>query len=75
MPAKIKLNYLHGSKPEKCDLCQKPLKAAFVDGGTRDGPWAIMCLQCHCDRGTGFGTGFGQLYALQTAGTWLKVKG
>lgn len=49
--------------PTKCDICGTPRGAAdFVDGRTKVGPWAIMCLKCHGTEGVGLGLGKGQKY-------------
>jgi len=51
--------------PAKCDLCAVPIastKAPFIDGQTRMGPWANMCINCFPSHGLGLGTGTGQLY-------------
>jgi len=61
--------------PENCDLCGKPKPEPFVDGKTKDGPWAYMCLNCHKDSGIGFGTGHGQKYEKQADGSFKKVEG
>jgi len=55
-----------GSKPEKCDLCGKPLAQQFVAGKTVRGPWGIMCAVCHFRFGMGLGLGRGQRYDLTT---------
>ena len=55
-----------GLKPVACDLCHHPLKTQFVDGSTKMGPWAIMCMTCHGSMGRGLGLGRGQLYNLET---------
>lgn len=62
-----------GPPPDKCDLCDKPLTQAFVDGMTTVGPWAMMCLSCHKKYGFGLGTGRGQKY-VHGLGKWLKVR-
>lgn len=49
--------------------------ATFVDGKTRRGPWANMCLRCFRIHGGGLGTGQGQEYKLQEDGRWLKTAG
>lgn len=41
-----------------CDLCGK--RPAAVDGATRMGPWAYMCVPCHETYGRGLGLGVGQ---------------
>lgn len=51
-----------GTPPEKCDICETPIKAAFVDGATTSGPWAYMCPTCHRIYGRGLGMGRGQKY-------------
>ena len=55
-----------GSKPERCDLCNKPLKQQFVDGRTWAGQWGLLCIGCHHREGVGLGLGKGQRYDLQT---------
>lgn len=51
-----------GPVPATCDLCDKPIARAFVDGKTQEGPWAVMCERCHNMNGVGLGTGKGQKY-------------
>ncbi len=79
--------YWNGTVPTRCDLSVPPValsvedatlhdvKRMFVDGRTKDGPWAIMCMKCFTTQGLGLGTGRGQLYRLQPNNTWLKVSG
>lgn len=54
--------------PETCNLCERSLAGlhSFIDGKTRDGPWAIMCLSCHRVNGVGLGMGRGQEFSLFT---------
>ena len=60
-PVKLKTKW-HGS--EECDFCQCDVttKPYFVDGTTRQGPWACMCPDCFTLHGRGLGTGVGQKY-------------
>lgn len=51
-----------GEKPTKCDLCRGTLEGGWVDGRTKQGPWANMCALCFIEHGVGLGTGFGQKY-------------
>lgn len=47
----------------KCDICERDLKGKpHVDGATRFGPWANMCIECHKMHGRGLGLGKGQKY-------------
>jgi hypothetical protein len=47
----------------ECDFCGKSVVGEkFVDGKTTRGPWAVMCLGCYRENGSGIGTGLGQLY-------------
>ena len=57
-----------GDLPKTCNLCEVPLSTvpSFIDGKTLDGPWAIMCIDCHRVNGVGLGTGKGQKYSLLT---------
>lgn len=68
----------YGVAPKKCDLCNSKLKGVFIDGRTRMGAWAIMCLPCHKEFGVGLGIGKGQKYTMKVikgGGTeWIKVK-
>ena len=45
-----------------CDLCHQKINNAFVDGKTIYGPWGIMCIPCHIEKGCGLGIGKGQKY-------------
>lgn len=56
----------NGERPTACDVCNKPIERAFVDGKTTGGPWAIMCLECHDKHGFGLGVGRGQKYSADT---------
>jgi hypothetical protein len=72
--------YWMGSGPAKCDLSdiapgKHDINTKFVDGKTKMGPWAIMCLRCARERGVGIGQGKGQLYEYQENGKWLKIDG
>lgn len=52
-----------GKLPNSCDLCWCLLMGqGFVDGRTKQGPWAIMCLTCFGSHGVGLGVGRGQAY-------------
>lgn len=54
-----------GPHPKACEVCGASLEGrGFVDGATRMGPWAIMCVFCHAQEevGVGIGPGLGQLY-------------
>lgn len=42
-----------------CDICKED--DAKIDGKTKYGPWAFMCLGCYKTNGIGLGTGKGQL--------------
>lgn len=64
-----------GTAPTACDIDGTVIKDNFVDGRTRRGPWANMCLSCHRTQGVGLGTGKGQHYKKQGDGRWLKVEG
>lgn len=57
-----------------CDVCGKKT-TTYVDGKTKTGPWANMCLQCHMNVGCGLGTGLGQKYECQASGEAVKVAG
>jgi cytochrome c553 len=47
----------------------------FVDGLTRYGPWANMCVSCHASSGYGLGIGRGQKYRKdETTGKFVKVE-
>lgn len=48
----------------ECNMCGKERLSEFVDGKTRLGPWANMCMPCYRKVGVGIGYGRGQRYAL-----------
>ncbi len=66
--------YWFGKTPKKCDLCGRPITNNFVDGRTRQGPFAIMCLLCHATAGVGLGLGKGQLFKKDQEG-FVKIEG
>ena len=63
-----------GTRPSSCDICRGYITKTFVDGKTKMGPWAILCLGCHKSKGCGLGTGKGQRYELVNA-EFVKVEG
>ena len=63
------------SPVKNCDICNTPLVGKIVDGKTRMGPWALMCVSCHELDGCGLGLGLGQKYEKQPDGKWLKIAG
>lgn len=68
----------YGEPPKECETCKTKLRGVFIDGRTKKGYWAIMCLNCHKDIGVGLGIGKGQKYTMKVikgGGTeWIKVK-
>ena len=60
----------HGSDP-MCDICNE-VHGWFVDGKTKQGPWAIMCPVHFHMYGIGLGLGKGQKY---DAATLEKIEG
>lgn len=48
--------------PGDCEWCGETIANDFVDGRTKHGSWADMCLACHGRHGVGLGVGKGQRY-------------
>lgn len=46
----------------KCDFCGTENPDIIVDGRTKSGPWAWMCLEDFLEKGVGLGIGRGQRY-------------
>ena len=67
--------YWMGTPPGDKDDFGAPILHEFVDGKTRQGPWAIMSNASHRLYGVGLGLGKGQRYRKQPDGKWLKVEG
>ncbi len=73
--------YWVGDPPESCDLTDQvpgphaAMIVMFVDGCTRFGFWANLCLTCYVRYGIGLGLGKGQLYVKEPDGRWLKKLG
>jgi len=55
-----------------CDICGAKNQSSIVDGRTKNGQWAVMCLKCHRSKGVGLGTGRGQVYVRQADGTYIQ---
>lgn len=55
-----------------CDICGRNCGTTHVDGKTKFGPWATMCISCHTQVGVGFGTGKGQEFE---SATMKKLQG
>lgn len=66
---------IHLNPPNCCDICKIKITSVFIDGKTKFGPWADMCLNCHTIHGVGLGLGRGQKYELQPDGKYRKVEG
>ena len=56
----------------RCNLCREICSNYYIDGKTKIGPWAYMCLSCFKKYGVGLGVGKGQKY---DATTGKKVEG
>jgi hypothetical protein len=63
-----------GDAPTECDVCHNYIDTDFVDGRSKWGSWANMCLACHSMVGVGLGTGMGQRYE-RMGDEWIKVEG
>ena len=59
-------SHWYGPEPHKCQLNGCTIKDHFVDGKTRFGPWAVMCMTCWRDQGFKLGPGFGQKFDVLT---------
>ena len=70
-------NKWYGTIPTQCEVCGRELKDEFIDGKTKVGFWATMCLACHKEFGVGLGIGRGQKFSMKEikgGGTsWMKV--
>lgn len=55
-----------GSEPTRCDICGLDFIGTFIDGKTLQGPWGLLCTNCHRQHGVGLGVGRGQEYDLET---------
>jgi hypothetical protein len=62
-----------GTPPERCNLCEHKLEGIFIDGRTKRGAWAYMCVRCHELSGVGLGTGNGQAYQKRADGKFEKL--
>jgi len=58
-----------------CDICEQPIKIQFIDGSTKSGPWAVMCIDCFKVHGRGLGLGRGQHYIKLSNGRYMKMEG
>lgn len=63
-----------GKIPERDDFNRK-IDNEFIDGRTRQGPWAIMTPVSHKIYGVGLGLGKGQHYRRREDGKFVKVEG
>ncbi len=67
----------NGNPPNKCDLCENPIKDTFVDGKMKGyNSWAIFCPECFKIHGKGLGVGLGQMYHKDKGSTeYFKIEG
>ena len=70
-------NELYNYDNKVCDFCKKILinDEYLIDGATKNGPWAWMCVDCFEENGTKIEYGSGQLYKKTDEKKWLLVKG
>jgi hypothetical protein len=67
--------YWMGDVPLRDDFGME-ITDEFIDGVTRQGPWAMMAPTSWRTMGIGvLGVGRGQRYQKQKNGIWLKVEG
>lgn len=67
--------YWTGDVGERDDFGQV-ITNQFIDGRTRQGPWAIMAPASWSKHGVGkLGTGYGQAYSKTENGRWIKTEG
>jgi len=59
--------------PQKDDFGM-PITTEFIDGKTKQGPWAIMSLESFKQHGAGLGVGQGQRY-LKDGNEWPLIEG
>jgi hypothetical protein len=62
-----------GSVPKQDDYGQK-IEDEFIDGKTKEGPWAMMTPVSFAINGVGLGTGKGQRYKKEGS-RWIKIEG
>jgi len=71
--------YWVGHPPVACDMCDGPIRDTFGDVRTVRGQWGNLCIPCVQEYtirpGKPYGEGYGQRYAKQAGGMWLKVAG
>lgn len=74
--AKMRAEYFSFSN-QTCDYCSKELNndKYLIDGATKQGPWAYMCVDCFRKYGTLIKWGYGQLYQKIDEDEWLLVAG
>ncbi len=62
--------------PAVCDLNPRhTITTVFVDGKTKNGPWARMCVPCHNAKGVGLGLGKGQKYVKLDGENFYNTEG
>lgn len=80
MPAELKpkstVEPVLWSGETDCNFCHKPCGDVLIDGATKYGPWAVMCMDCRVIHAyPGYGTGKAQMYERNAAGEYVKVRG
>lgn len=66
--------YWIGTVPSHDDFGM-PIESMFIDGATRQGPWAFMTPTSFLQNRGRLGQGRGQMYEKQADGRWLKIAG
>jgi len=76
MTVTVKIDRVWEGSPLECDFCHCINEKQYVDGKTKQGPWAIMCMTHHKRYGVGIGPGMGQHYEFNAAdGKYHKIAG
>lgn len=67
--------YWCGRVPERCEISKEPMGSVMYDCRLPKWGWANINERTFKEYGCKTGTGFGQKYARQNDGRWLKVGG
>lgn len=59
---------------KQCNICKLKNLAIYIDGSTKMGVWADMCLDCHRIYGKGLGLGKGQKFLFEN-NSYRKIEG
>ena len=75
------VEFWEGLGPQRCEICNEPIRNVFIIGRTAEGTWSILCPDCNNGVGAGLGMELGQVFRKAACddglvrSVWLTIRG